>query len=170
MLMKMNIYKIEAYSLCEAMKKAEALGLTVTKNVTRRRAADPDTAMTDFANAQFEKDKLTDTTGVGYIVVETPGSADTRMRPYTLNDTKSTPGMVKTRVFEVRTVADDKLVLSARTKGEAIRKAKAAMKDYKEDLRCEVVYRLDDEHKTAFTLDYTPSVNTTLGVYYVFGN
>lgn len=166
----MKIYKIEAYSLDEAKKKAEDLGITVTKNVTRRKTADPDSTMEDFATAQFEKDKLTETTGVGYIVVETPGSADTRVNPWTLNDNKPVPGMTKTRVFEVRTVADDKFVLSARTKAEAIRKAKAAMKGYKEDLRCEVVYRVDTEHKTAFTLDYTPSINTTLGVYYVFGN
>jgi hypothetical protein len=36
---------------------------------------------------------------------------------------------------------------------------------------CEIVYKVSDpDMGLAFTLDYTPSTNTKLGTYVVFGN
>ena len=168
--MNMKIIEIRAFSLEEAKEKAVEQGLTVMKDVTRRyvNAQTPDD-IEAFANEQFTKDHLTDTVGVAYIITKVKGSADTKERPYTFNNVVNTSGMTKRRVFEIRTVSGD-LVDTADTKGDAARKAKAAMKNVKENMTCEQVYRVDDAHKTVFTVDYTPSKNTTLGTYIIFGN
>ena len=84
MLMTMKIIEIEAFSLDEAKTKAVEQGLTVVKDVTRRytNAGSPED-VESFAKEQFEKDKMTDTTGTAYIVTKVKGSADTKERPYT---------------------------------------------------------------------------------------
>ena len=168
--MKMKILEINTFNRDEAKEKALEQGLTVVKDVTRRFIANncPED-IEAFAKEQFEKDKLTDTTGTAYIITKVKGSADMKNRPYTFNNVPVKGSAVKSRVFEIRTVSGV-LVDTAKSKGEASRKAKAAMKEVKENMVCEIVYRVDDEHKTAFTLDYTPSKNTTLGTYIVFGN
>lgn len=170
MLMTMKIIEIEAFSLDEAKTKAVEQGLTVVKDVTRRytNAGSPED-IESFAKEQFEKDKMTDTTGTAYIVTKVKGSADTKERPYTFNDVKTEGQSTKRRVFEIRT-ASGKLVDTGLTKGEAARKAKAAMKEVKENMYCEVVYRVDDAHAKVFTLNYSPSVKTQVGKYIVFGN
>lgn len=170
MLMTMKIIEIEAFSLDEAKTKAAEQGLTVVKDVTRRyvNAGSPED-VEPFAKEQFEKDKLTETTGTAYLVTKVKGSADTKERPYIFNDIKTEGQVTKKRVFEIRTVSG-KLVATATTKGQASRKAKAAMKEVKEGMYCEVVYRVDDAHAKVFTLDYSPSVKTQLGKYIVFGN
>lgn len=170
MLMTMKIITIEAFSLEEAKKKAAEQGLTVVKDVTRRYDINgaPEDIET-FATEQFEKDKMTETTGTAYLVAKIKGSADTKERPYKFNNVVTEGQLTKKRVFEIKTVSG-KLVDTAESKGEASRKAKAAMKDVKEDMVCEQVYRVDDAHKTVFTLDYAPSKGTQLGTYIVFGN
>ena len=170
MLMTMKIIEIEAFSLDEAKTKAVEQGLTVVKDVTRRytNAGSPED-VESFAKEQFEKDKMTDTTGTAYIVTKVKGSADTKERPYTFNDVKTEGQSTKKRVFEIRTVSG-KLVNTGLTKGDAARKAKAAMKEVKENMYCEVVYRVDAAHAKVFTLDYSPSVKTQVGKYIVFGN
>lgn len=170
MLMTMKIIEIEAFSLDEAKTKAVEQGLTVVKDVTRRytNAGSPED-VESFAKEQFKKDKMTDTTGTAYIITKVKGSADTKERPYTFNDIKTEGQSTKRRVFEIRT-ASGKLVDTGLTKGDAARKAKAAMKEVKENMYCEVVYRVDDAHAKVFTLDYSPSVKTQVGKYIVFGN
>ena len=170
MLMIMKIVEIEAFSLDEAREKAAEQGLTVVKDVTRRYVnADSPEDIEAFANEQFEKDKMTETTGTAFVVVATKGSADTKERPYTFNNVVTEGQLTKKRVFEVHTESG-KLVATAETKGEASRKAKAAMKDVKENMYCEQVYRVDEAHARVFTIDYTPSKGTQLGKYIVFGN
>lgn len=166
----MKIIEIEAFSLDEAKTKAVEQGLTVVKDVTRRytNAGSPED-VESFAKEQFETDEMTNTTGTAYIVTKVKGSADTKERPYTFNDVKIEGQSTKKRVFEIRTVSG-KLVDTGLTKGDAARKAKAAMKEVKENMYCEVVYRVDDAHAKVFTLDYTPSVKTQVGKYIVFGN
>lgn len=168
----MKIIGIQAYSFADAKEQAAKQGLTVVKNVTMRyqKAGEPkDEKLDEFCKKCFEDDKMTETTGSAYIIVWEKGSEDVRERPYKFNNIITEGQLTKKRVFEIKT-AEGKIVATAESKGEASRKAKEAIKDVKENLVCEVVYRVDDEHKTVFTLDYTPSKNTNLGTYIVFGN
>lgn len=169
----MKILEIKAYSFADAKEQAVAQGLTVVKNVTgrfkNRAEATTDDPMKEFCKKCFADDKMTETTGSAYIVVVEKGSEDVRERPYKFNNIITEGQLTKKRVFEIKTT-EGKIVATAETKGEASRKAKEVMKSVKEDLVCEQVYRVDDEHKTVFTLDYVPSKNTNLGTYIVFGN
>lgn len=171
--MIMKILEIKAYSFADAKEQAAAQGLTVVKNVTgrykNRAEAITDDPRKEFCEKCFVDDKMTETTGSAYIVVVEKGSEDVRERPYKFNNIVTEGQLTKKRVFEIKT-ADGKVVATAESKGEASRVAKNAMKEVKEDLVCEQVYRVDNDHKTAFTLDYVPSKGTKLGTYIVFGN
>ena len=161
---------INAYSFEEAKQKALNEGITIVRNVTPSFKKENPEDFDEFAQRMLEKNKLTNTTGVGCVVVTEPGSADTRERPYEFINNVTEGQLTKKRVFEIRTVSDDTLVAEAETKVEAARLAKAAMKTVKKDLICKQVYRVDDDHALAFSLNYVPSSNTKLGTYIVFGN
>ena len=169
-------YEINAFSLDEAKQKAAEMGLTVVKNVTPswKNANCPKFGTNDFkvfmADA-LEKKRLTAATGVGLIVATENGSTDTRQRPWTFNNNIKEGSRATKRYFEVRVKDTNVLVGSFETKGDAVRAAKAAMVDVKKDIYCDIVYRVvDPDMATAFTLDYTPSSNTKMGTYVVFGN
>ena len=168
-------YEINAYSLDEAKQKAAEMGLTIVKNVTPswKNANCPKFGTNDFkvfmADA-LEKKRLTAATGVGLIVATENGSADTRQRPWTFNNNIKEGSRATKRYFEVRT-KDGNLVGSYEKKGDAARAAKAAMVDVKQDMYCDIVYRVvDPDMAVAFTLDYTPSIKSKMGTYVVFGN
>lgn len=168
-------YEINAYSLDEAKQKAAEMGLTIVKNVTPswKNSNCPKFGTNDFKvfiADILDKKRLTNSTGVGVIVAVENGSADTRQRPWTLNNNIKEGSRATKRHFEVRT-KDGNLVGNYDKKGDAIRAAKAAMVNLKQDMYCDIVYRvIDPEMAIAFTLDYTPSVNAKMGTYVVFGN
>ena len=171
----MKKFVIKAFSQDEAKQKALELGLNVVKNVTNSwKNADCPSNSSDefktFANEMFEKNKLSATTGVGLMVVETPGVQDNRARPYEFINNVVKGSIEKKRIFEVRLADDDKLIGEADTKGDAIRLAKELMSEYRQDIVTKVVYKVLGEKGTAFKLKYTPSVKTTEGTYVVFGN
>ena len=168
--MFMKKITINAYSFEEAKQKALEEGITVVRNVTPSFKKENPVDFDVFAQQMLEKNKLTNATGVGCIVVSEAGSADTRERPYEFINNVTEGQLTKKRVFEIRTVSDDTLVAEAETKVEAARLAKAAMKTAKQDLVCKQVYRVDKDHALAFSLKYVPSSNTKLGTYIVFGN
>lgn len=161
---------IKAYSFDEAKQKALEEGITVVRNVTPSFKKENPVDFDVFAQQMLEKNKLTNATGVGCIVVAEAGSADTRERPYEFINNVTEGQLTKKRVFEIRTASDDTFVTEAETKVEAARLAKVAMKTTKQDLICKQVYRVDDDHALAFSLKYVPSSNTKLGTYIVFGN
>ncbi|MDD7757425.1 MAG: hypothetical protein PUJ51_23540 [Clostridiales bacterium] len=161
---------IKAYSFDEAKQKALEEGITVVRNVTPSFKKENPVDFDVFAQQMLEKNKLTNATGVGCIVVSEAGSADTRERPYEFINNVTEGQLTKKRVFEIRTASDDTFVAEAETKVEAARLAKVAMKTTKQDLICKQVYRVDDDHALAFSLKYVPSSNTKLGTYIVFGN
>lgn len=175
--MKVNMKKfiIEAFSTEEAKQKALNMGLNVVRNVTNSWKANdcPDCNSEDFkqfAETQFEKHKMTDTTGIGFIVVVESGTKDTRKFPYEFVDNKVKGQIEKKRLFEIRLAESDKLIGEAETKGDAIRTAKELMCKYKQDMITKVVYRVLGDKGVAFKLNYAPSQNTTKGKYVVFGN
>lgn len=167
--MLMEMFKIEAYSYAEAAEVAANGGLKIVKNVTAsyKNAGCPIDLET-FGTDVLAKNKLTDATGVGVMVVLETGSPDVRERPYTFVNNVNEGTRTQTRVFVVRTAETDRLIGKAESKDEAIKLAKAAMPEVKEDMVCTISYEVSNPE--AFTLKYTPSKNTNLGTYIVFGN
>lgn len=167
-------YEINAYSLEEAKEKAAEMGLVVMRNVTAswKNAGAPltDKDFKVFAVDSMMKNRLSQTEGVGLIVVLDPGSKDTRERPYTFKNNVVEGRRTTKRVYEIRLKDTDELVGEADTKGDAIDIAKALMIKYKKDMVATIVYRVADDKDVAFELEYTPSVNAKEGKYVVFGN
>lgn len=166
----MKKFEIEAYSFDEAKAKALEMGMTVVKNVTPSFKNEKPVNFDDFAERMLKKNHIDTATGVGCIVVLEAGSADTRERPYEYINNVVEGQLRKKRIFEVRTKATDRLVAEGETKGDAVRAAKAVMKELREDLICKQVYRVLGSHELAFELKYVPSSNTKIGRYVVFGN
>jgi hypothetical protein len=168
-------YEINAFSMDEAKQKAAEMGLTIVKNVTPswKNSNCPAFGTNDFKKFMVEmldKKRLAAATGVGLIVATENGSADTRQRPWTFNNNVKEGSRATKRYFEVRT-KDGNLVGDYEKKGDAVRAAKAAMSDLKQDMYCDIVYRvIDPDMAVAFTINYTPSVKAKMGTYVVFGN
>lgn len=173
--MIMKKFTIDAFSLEDAKAQAAEMGLTVVRNVTPswKKIGSPATsskAFHDFAESIMKVNRLADAEGVGLIVVEESGSADTRERPYKYTNNVTEGKKNVTRVYEVRRKDTGALVATAAKKDEAEKLAKKAMSDVKADMECTIVYHVTDGKDLAFTLEYTPSTNTKTGVYTVFGN
>lgn len=169
-------YEINAFSLDEAKQKAAEMGLTVVRNVTPswKKAGEPVYGTNGFKSFMvdaLDKNRLTNSTGVGLIVATENGTADNRQRPWTFTNNVKEGSRATKRFFEIRTKEDGVLVGRYETKGDAARAAKAAMVDVKKDMYCDIVYRvIDPDMAVAFTVDYTPSVKAKMGTYVVFGN
>lgn len=165
----MRIETINAFSYEEAKSKAREMGFNVIKNVTSTFKKNPTDDYTDFAQKIFERDKITDVNGIAYMIVVEPGCPDTRTRPYEINNIVPKGSLTKKRVFEVRT-STDKYVGEAPNKAAAIKIAKERMSEFKEDLFCRQIYKVDRDHEIAFVVNYVPGIHTKLGTYVVFGN
>lgn len=170
MLMIMKKFEINAFGLEEAKAKALEMGISVIRNVTPSFRNEKPVDFDLFAEEMLKKNKIDNATGVGCIVVIEAGSADTRERPYELINNVTEGSLTKKRVFEIMKKSDGTLVATGETKGDAIRAAKNAMKNVREDLVCKQVYRVVGSHELAFELKYVPSANTKEGKYVVFGN
>lgn len=173
--MFMKKFVINAFSYEDAKNQAAEMGLTVVRNVTNswKNAGAPareSKAFADFATAILAKNRLSDAEGVGVMVVENGGSADTRERPYKYTNNIVEGKKTVERVYEVRRKDTGALVASASKKDAAEKLAKKAMSSIKADMECNIVYHVKDGKDLAFTLQYVPSANTKLGTYIVFGN
>ena len=170
----MKITKIIAHSTKEAIEIAKEQGIKVVRNVTPSYQAQDDIntedELRDFAEKMLKKNRLADQEGVGCIVVQMAGSADTRKRPYEFINHKNNGPSKKVRVFEVQKKSDGQVIGTALSKKEAIYLAKNKMREYREDLICKQCYRILGENEIAFALDYVPSINTKEGIYIVFSN
>ena len=162
--------EIKAYTYAEAVAIAAEKGLKIVRNVTpsyKNAGCPTDQNLLDFGVSMLEKNKLDGITGVGVMCVIEDGKPDTRERPYTFKDRPTSGERTKTRMYFVRTKDTDHFVGKAPDKGAAVKLAKTAMAEYKEDMVCTIMYEVSDSE--AFTLEYTPTTGTKIGTYVVFG-
>lgn len=166
----MKKIEIEAFSVKEAQEKAKAMGINIVRNITTTFANSPVKDFDEFANWFIDKNKLSDKTGFAFMIVDEQGSADSRLRPYKFEN-NFVPGKLSAkRVFEIYKDGDDTILATADSKHDAAEKAKELIKKHKTDLVCKIVYRVQGNHEKAFDLKYTPSKNTKIGKYTIFGN
>lgn len=158
--------------------------VNATQKFNNWKKANPTEPLTEARIRQFMNEYIEDkkiAPGVGcYIVVEN-AVADTRERPYRLNDIKNEKGARDWKtVFQVyenlgtakEPVRGKLLIESAGfTKAEAKEKAKALYTEM--GLTCNVVSYYTKQvvsgEPIAFTMEYTPSKSTRVGTYIVFG-
>lgn len=170
----MKKFEISAYSLDEAKAIASSeFGVKVTTNVTQswKNAGSPLSGkeMELFCTNMLDRKHLTDVEGVGLIFAVTPGSKDTRERPYKFRNVTAEGKRQMERVIEIRLKATGEVVGTAKNKGEAEKLAKKLMVTYRQDMVAVIVYHVKEGKETAFELDYAPSQSAQKGKYIVFG-
>lgn len=175
MFLTMKKFEVSAYSLEEAKATAmNEFGIKVTQNVTQswKNAGSPVSGkeFENFCVDILDKKRLTGVEGVGLVIAITPGSKDTRERPYKYKNVTSEGKRQMERVVEIRLKATDEVVGEAKNKGEAEKLAKKLMLTYKQDMVAVITYHVKDGKELAFELDYAPSQSAQKGRYIVFGN
>lgn len=171
----MKKFEVSAYSLNEAKEIAfNDFGIKVTQNVSQswKNAGSPLSGkdLEGFCVEMMDRKRIADVEGVGLIVSVTPGSRDTRERPYKFKNVTSEGKRQMERVIEIRLKDTDEVIGEAKNKGEAEKLAKSLMTTYRKDMVAVIVYHVKDGKEVAFELDYAPSQSAQKGRYIVFGN
>ena len=111
--------------------------------------------------------------GVGFSITIESAVADTRERPYKIEDVKNDKGARKYKtIYQIVDKASGKVLAQTdETKAKAKELAKALYTDkgFKGDLICTYTKQVVDGEPTAFTATYTPSKSSRVGSYLVFG-
>ncbi len=170
----MKKFELEAYSLEEAKEMASANGIKVIKNVTQswKKSASPMSGvkLEAFVQKSMKSSSIDNVEGLGVIMVVNPGSADTRTRPYSVENIVTEGKKAIKRVFEIRLAETNEVVGVADTKSAAQKIAKKLMLEYKQDMYCQIMYEILEGKGRAFNIAYTPSSNAKMGKYLVVGN
>lgn len=133
--------------------------------------------VTDADKKQFMLDYLSEKSknipGVGFIITQESAIADTRERPYKFGDVKNEKGVRKYGVVYQITDKETGKVLAQTTetkaKAKEIAKALYTKEGFKGDLVCTYTKQVLNGEPVAFTVTYTPSKNSRVGSYIVFG-
>jgi hypothetical protein len=126
-----------------------------------------------FAEDYLAK-KLKGISGAGCIVTVEAGVADSRERPYKVEN-HVTDGARKYKTVYVGLINSDKhgnggsIVLTADTKNAAEEAAKLYVTENKQSVRVKIMKEVTVGKSVAVEVNYAPSINTTLGTYIVFG-
>lgn len=133
--------------------------------------------VTDESRLQFMLDYLTkrskNVAGVGFSITLESAVADTRERPYRIEDVKNEKGARKYKT--IYQICDKATGVTLATSDETKAKAKDIVrdlyteKDFKGDIVCTYTKQVVDGEPVAFTATYTPSKASRVGSYLVFG-
>lgn len=111
--------------------------------------------------------------GVGFSITIESAVADTRERPYKIEDVKNDKGARKYKtIYQIVDKASGKVLAQTdetKAKAKEIAKALYTDKGFKGDLICTYTKQVVDGEPTAFTATYTPSKSSRVGSYLVFG-
>lgn len=132
--------------------------------------------ITDADKKQFMLDYLAkkskNVAGVGFVITEEAAVADTRERPYRIEDNKNEQGArgYKTIYQLIDDATGSVLAETDETKAKAKELAKELYKKgYKGNLTCRYTKQVVKGEPIAFRASYTPSKSSRVGTYLVFG-
>ena len=133
--------------------------------------------ITEADKRQFELDYLAKRSknidGAGFYIVEESAVADTRERPYRINDVKNEAGArTWKKIYQIIDKATGCVLAETdETKAKAKELAKALYTEqgFKGDLVCTYTKQVVKGEPTAFTVSYTPSKSAKPGCYHIFG-
>jgi len=121
---------------------------------------------------EYIKKNTKNAEGVACSITVTPGSADTRERPYTFEDIKNEKGVrkYKTGYQGIDEQTGEILFTVFETKAKAMDVVRDLYKDgYKGNIYCKYVKEVTEGEVGAFRAKYTPSKSAKVGKYLVFG-
>ena len=133
--------------------------------------------VTDTDIIQFFLDYLSkkskNCAGVGFSITLESAVADTRERPYRIDDVKNEKGTRKYKtVYQIIDRATGSVLAETsetKAKAKEIAKNLYTEKGFKGNLICTYTKQVLDGEPTAFTVKYTPSKSSRVGSYLVFG-
>lgn len=133
--------------------------------------------ITEADKKQFMLEYLTkkskNVSGVGFVITQEAAVADTRERPYRIDDVKNEHGARKYKTtYQLIDKATGSVVAETdetKAKAKEIAKALYTEKGFKGNLVCTYTKQVVDGEPTAFTVTYTPSKSSRVGNYLVFG-
>ena len=133
--------------------------------------------VTDSDKKQFMLDYLNkkskNCAGVGFSITLESAVADTRERPYRIDDVKNEKGTRKYKtVYQIMDRATGAVLAETsetKAKAKEIAKALYTEKGFKGNLICTYTKQVIGGEPTAFTTEYTPSKSSRIGSYLVFG-
>lgn len=171
----MNNFKtaeVKAYTKQEATEKAP---FQIIKDATQawKNANKPMTGspLKEFMAEYLEKNTKF-ASGIGCMITVEAGQADTRERPYTIENVKGEGKRKPGKAFLIVDKATNAILATVfGTKDDAEKELKKLYtdKDYKGDAYVEIIYKIVEGEPIAMTAKYTPSVNAKLGTYLAFG-
>jgi hypothetical protein len=188
-----NFRKIEikAFTKDEAIAQAP---FAILKDATQawKNAGKPVlTGLNEFM-AEYLKKQTKTAPGIGCILVLDSGTADSREKPFKVNDVtnevitgkalrlnketgeKEEVDTTKRKFTTTYVIVDDETNAILHKSRETKAEAKKALADiyasgYKGNITCYYTKEVTEGEPRAFTAEYTPSVSTKLGAYLVFG-
>lgn len=133
--------------------------------------------ITDADKKQFMLDYLAkkskNVAGIGFVITQEAAVADTRERPYRIDDTKNESGARKYKtIYQIIDKANGSVIAETdetKAKAKEIAKALYTEKGFKGDLICVYTKQVVNGQPTAFEATYTPSKSSRVGSYLVFG-
>lgn len=134
-------------------------------------------AWTDAEMKQFMLDYLAkkskNLAGAGFSITVESAVADTRERPYKIEDVKNEKGARKYKtIYQIVDKATGAVIVQTdetKAKAKELAKALYTEKGFKGDLICRYTKQVVDGEPIAFTAEYTPSKSSRIGTYIVFG-
>ena len=133
--------------------------------------------ITDSDKKQFMLDYLAkkskNAPGVGFAITVEAAVADTRERPYKVEDVKNEKGARRYKtIYQIRDAATGAILAETdetKAKAKEIAKALYTEKNFTGNLVCTYTKQVVEGEPTAFTVAYAPSKSSRIGTYLVFG-
>lgn len=122
---------------------------------------------------EYLSKKSKNVAGVGFAITVESAIADTRERPYAIEDVKNEKGTRKYKTTYNLIDKESGVVLAStdetKAKAKEIAKKLYTDKGYKGQIVCTYTKQVVEGEPVAFTAIYTPSKSSRVGVYKVFG-
>lgn len=171
---KVKFVRVEAHSKAEAIAQVNNFVVKFDATTAFRNENEPKGEELDAFAVEYLQRKIKGIEGVGCIVTLAAGTADTRERPYKVENVITNGARKWAMTYHGYVGADNKglngkLVLSRDTKSEAEQAAKDYVTENRVNVKVVVGKKVVQGQAVAMEVKYTPSANTTLGSYLLFG-
>lgn len=176
-ILNFKVMEVSGATKEEALKKApfDIMGdATQAYKIWKKKQVN---GVTESDKKQFMLDYLSkkskNVNGVGFSITLESAVADTRERPYKINDVKNESGARKYKtIYQIVDKATGKVLAQTdetKAKAKELAKNLYVKEGFKGDLVCKYTKQVVNGEATAFTAVYTPSKSSRVGSYLVFG-
>lgn len=162
------------YTKEEALKNSELnMNVKYDATISWRKDGQPQGADLQTFMSEYICDRAKDATGVGFVITVEAGKPDTRENPYKVTDVVTKGTTKYTMVYEGLVNYTDTeagtIVFAKKGKSTAVAAAKEYVTQHRTPVRIRKARVVSEGVAEAATVEYTPSLGTTLGTYIFFG-